>query len=334
VRVTAIDIYEHDALPAQHQPNQYETLWRLAQRVSGTEFVPASFRGKPEAVMAAFVSGAEIGCGPMKSLRIFQSIQGSVGLKPEAMRAVVAQAGHLIETTEFSNERVTLHGKRGDTGQEETVTWTMDDAKRAQLDKGANWAKYPRAMLLARATSELCRLMFSDITLGLAYNADELEEMAQPTRPLSHSRALPPSDVDTATGEVVERPSPAVAKEKIAEARSTIRRAPGRKAPQSDAAVEASGEEDRAKDAVGVEPAEAAGGKPAADAEQRVTTEQRKALVDRVAALPDEFRAIARKEWKLAGLPPLSAGFLAPSDLPKVEELLAVVEAEAAARTA
>src|SRR5579875_2173161 len=154
----------------------------LAGQIARTEFVPASFRGKPEAVLAAMLYGRELGLGPMQSLNLIQSIQGSVGLKPEGMRALVRMKGHRIWPAEMCDTKVALCGWRhGDPPDAVvTVTWTLEDARRAGLDKGSNWAKYPRAMLIARATSELCRLHFADVIGGLSYTPEEMGEFDAP----------------------------------------------------------------------------------------------------------------------------------------------------------
>lgn len=167
----------------------------LADQIARTEFVPASFRGKPEAVLAAMLYGRELGLGPMQSLNLIQSIQGSVGLKPEGMRALVRTKGHRIWPVETTDERVTLCGwRQGDPPDAVvTVTWTLADADRAGLRKGANWAHYPRAMLTARATSELCRLHFADVIGGLSYTPEEIAEFDTPPPSAQPSPAPTPS---------------------------------------------------------------------------------------------------------------------------------------------
>jgi RecT family len=145
---------------------------RLAGRIHNTRFVPKALRGDPHEVLACILTGAELGLGPMTSLRMINVIDGRPAASAELMRALVNRAGHRLSVVEAKQDKVTLYGRRRDTGSEATVTWTVEDAKRAQLwGKGA-WSTYPRSMLLARATSELCRQIFSDVIGGL-YTPEE-----------------------------------------------------------------------------------------------------------------------------------------------------------------
>jgi hypothetical protein len=86
-----------------------------------------------------------------------------------------------------------LCGQRHGEDEVERVDWDLARAKNAGLGTGDNWKKYPRAMLLARATSELCRLKFADIVGGLSYTPDELEEFepVQVAPAASRRRAAP-----------------------------------------------------------------------------------------------------------------------------------------------
>jgi hypothetical protein len=99
-------------------------------------------------------------------------IEGRPAASAELMRALVNRAGHRIDVVESRQDRVTLAGRRRDTGAQAKVTWTIGDAQRAKLTHNPAWTKYPRSMLLARATSELCRALFADVIGGL-YTPEE-----------------------------------------------------------------------------------------------------------------------------------------------------------------
>jgi hypothetical protein len=99
-------------------------------------------------------------------------------MSPELMRAMVARHGHRIDVVENSATACEVKGIRSDTGSTATVRWTMEDAKLAGLAGKNNWKTYPRAMLLARATSELCRIVFPDVIAGLSYTPEEVSSIA------------------------------------------------------------------------------------------------------------------------------------------------------------
>lgn len=154
----------------------------LAQKIHDTEFVPVRLRKRPAAVLACILSGHEAGIGPMQSLRqIFVTDDGKVGMAAELMRSLVLRDGHEIWPEEVNNTRATMAGRRRGQETPTTVTWTMDDAKKAGLTGRNNWSRYPRAMLTARATTELCRLVFADVIAGISYSLEELEDDAADT---------------------------------------------------------------------------------------------------------------------------------------------------------
>lgn len=164
-----------DNLPEpQRALSPAEVSWKVAQKIANTPFVPTAFRGKPESVYAAVLYGEELGLGPMQSLTQIHVIEGKPSLSPEGMRGLVLKAGHRIDVKVAANDRVVLYGKRSDSGSEATVEWTMKDAQLAGLAGRGAWKTYPRAMLMARATSELCRMLFADIIAGLSYTPEEV----------------------------------------------------------------------------------------------------------------------------------------------------------------
>jgi hypothetical protein len=187
-----------------------EMMWKLAQRVGMTPFVPNGLRGKNENVLACILTGHELGIGAMQALNSINIIDGRPAISPELMRALVFQAGHTINVVENSEKKCVLEGIRSDTGAKATVTWSLDDAKRAGLANKKNWETYPRAMLLARATSELCRTIFPDIIAGMSYTPEEIQSISEP---VTHTKVEEP--VLEAEVEVIEeQPEPPAKKTK------------------------------------------------------------------------------------------------------------------------
>lgn len=185
-------------------PVNYEMMWKVSQRVTNTPFVPKGLQGKPEAVLACILYGAEMGIGPMQSLNSIHVIEGRAAMSPELMRAMVARHGHRIDLLRNDSEVCEMRGERTDTGSTATVKWTMEDARLAGLAGKNNWKTYPRAMLLARCTSELCRILFPDIIAGLSYTPEEVAsiegvEYTEPEQPRVVS-----SNPDAVLAEIVE----------------------------------------------------------------------------------------------------------------------------------
>jgi hypothetical protein len=177
-----------------------EPAWQLARRLErAKEFVPDAFVNRAEAIMSAILTGAELGRGPMWSLRSMHVINGRVGLSAEAMRALVLAAGHELSFTELEDDRVTATGRRKGSDASTSVTWTIRQAEKAGLLRNQVWKSYPRAMLTARATTELCRLIFADVVAGIATDeelADGYPLEAKPEQglePVRRSRGLPSS---------------------------------------------------------------------------------------------------------------------------------------------
>jgi hypothetical protein len=93
----------------------------------------------------------------------------------------------------------------------------MADATKIGVAGKPTWKSYPRQMLSARATSELCRLIFPDALGGISYTPEEIEDetpstvkvvRAAPTdKPKKVSRRAPepvePS-FDEETGEILD----------------------------------------------------------------------------------------------------------------------------------
>jgi hypothetical protein len=183
-----LDQYQTAISPSVTADNQWIELMQpaaeLAGQIAGTEFVPAEFRNKPAAIAACILYGAEIGIGPMMSLAKIDIVKGRPAPRAELGRALALAAGHEVWVEERTNTRVTVAGRRKGSQHVDTVTWTMDDAKKAGIASNPAYAKYPRQMLLARASAELVRSLCPEVLGGITVFAEEAADIDDADAPI------------------------------------------------------------------------------------------------------------------------------------------------------
>jgi hypothetical protein len=149
--------------------------WEVVKAVSPTMH-QSRFFGVTSADQAAaiMITGAELGLSLSASFQFIQVVEGKVTLSPRGALALLMSSGELAGfKVESSDTACTVWMKRRSNGFEHTETFTMDDAKRANLvkDRGA-WVTYPKNMLRWRAIGYAIDLLFSDVVGGLK-RADE-----------------------------------------------------------------------------------------------------------------------------------------------------------------
>jgi hypothetical protein len=199
----------HPAPPAAPEKSamarHYNDLWALARLTTNTEMVPKALRGRPDAALAVMVYGSELGLSPMTALREVYIIEGTPSCSAKLMRALILRAGHQLEWRVLTRDRAVLTGRRRDRRGHATVEWTLDDARAAGVASKDVWKRYPRSMLAARATSELARLIFPDVTIG--YTPEELGGSVQHFGEYDTIDVEPddlPGHVDYDTGEILD----------------------------------------------------------------------------------------------------------------------------------
>ena len=157
----------------------------LARSICTTDFVPAALRNNVAGTTAAIHYNREIGLGPMTGLQAVHVIKGKVGISAEMMRALVFAAGHEIWFEDTNTSFCVIAGRRAGSDRVTTVKYSETDAKTAGLFSNDNYRKNPRRMYQARATSELCALIFADIIRGMVsseelYAEEEAAKIAVP----------------------------------------------------------------------------------------------------------------------------------------------------------
>lgn len=157
-----------------------QAAYEVATNLVETSFVPEAFRKKPYEATAAILAGDEVGLSPMASLRSFDVINGTAAPRAITLRAIVQSRGHDVWLVEQTDARAIVAGKRAGSNREQKSEWTIQRAQKLGLTNKANWKNQPGAMLVARATAELCRLIASDAILGLPYSAEEIADGVTP----------------------------------------------------------------------------------------------------------------------------------------------------------
>lgn len=126
--------------------------------------------------MMIMLAAREYGIGPAQALNGgLHIIEGKVELSARIMSALIRRAKHKLEIITSTDQVCTIKGTRNDTGEEHTVSFTIEQAQKAGLikEKGG-WKRTPEDMLYARTISRLARQLFSDV-IGIGYIEGEID---------------------------------------------------------------------------------------------------------------------------------------------------------------
>lgn len=171
-------------------PASVPEVFRLAESLATSKgFVPAQYIGQPNAIAACILTGAELGMGPMESLREIHVVQGRPTLSAGAMLARAIRAGVRVEWVCSTSTEAVLRLSRDGSSYEQR--WDIEMAKRAGLlGKTGPWQTYPDAMLRSRCISAAVRAFCPDsIGGGGLYAPEEAESIPQRVEVVSTSLA-------------------------------------------------------------------------------------------------------------------------------------------------
>lgn len=148
-----------------------------AESVLASGLLPSHIKTAQQAV-AIILKGQELGLPPMASLSHVYSIGGKAEIEGTLMQSVLQRGGVAIQTVESTDLRCELKMTRAIGGVivSENYSFTMDEAKKANLLKNAVWTSYPKDMLYWRALSRGARRIGADLIHG-CYVRGELSEV-------------------------------------------------------------------------------------------------------------------------------------------------------------
>lgn len=161
-----------------------------------------------DGIFAIVTTASSLGIDPIRALNGgLYYVQGKVGMSTELMASMIREKGHsIIKDQSSTDTKCVLRGKRGDNGDTWTISFSIDDAKRAGIYKDASpWGKYPSVMTYNRAMSILARQLFPDVIKGVGYDKDELNEIAISKTPIKTAMSFEEMEVVKPEGVGQER---------------------------------------------------------------------------------------------------------------------------------
>jgi hypothetical protein len=137
-------------------------------------FLPASIK-TPEQAVIIMMKGRELGIPPMQAFSSIAVVNGKPTMSAELMLSMIYRnvPGAVVNFVKTDVTECAIEAKRPN-GKATTFSFSMDDARKANLTGKGPWVTYPAAMLRARCVSAMARAMFPDALSGVVYTAEEL----------------------------------------------------------------------------------------------------------------------------------------------------------------
>lgn len=160
------------ARPSPIHLKNWEEIEKFAERAAGSGMVPKDYINKPAAICVAVMMGAELGISPMQSLINISVINGRPAVWGDAMLGLVQASGHLKDIAETitgdgDNRVATCVVWRVGRPHPVTQTFSVAQARTANLWGNNVWKLYPDRMLQMRARGFGLRDGFPDVLRGL-----------------------------------------------------------------------------------------------------------------------------------------------------------------------
>ena len=187
-------------------PDVWATMKEQAKVLIEANMAPEKLDSEAK-VLVVMMRGRELGIPPMQACgSIFVNDDGLPSMTAELMRSRVYASGvGTIVILEYSDERGLVRGVRYGAGnrpdQTQEFSFTRADAEKTgnRFTRGL-----PRHTLIARATSDCARLMFSDVLAGVVYTPEDLDTE---DRRRGSTPASPPPPPPTVAREAAQEPA-------------------------------------------------------------------------------------------------------------------------------
>lgn len=178
-------------MSAQIDHSKHEHLYWLAEKLFSAKIfakeVDSIDRG-----FAVLLAGDEMGFAPMVSARSLSFVKNKLTLNAEAQVAVCVRHSAVclyFRLVESTAEQAVYETMRAGHPEKVLLSYTLEQARKANLLGNGTWGSHPAAMLRARCSSALAKAVYPDLVAGLV-DPDEADEIRRVDR-------LPPAEAPT-----------------------------------------------------------------------------------------------------------------------------------------
>lgn len=175
-------------VPLGRPLDNMDQAWRLAQALAASDIVGRDLQNKPANAFLLMLYGQRLNLPPEIAIITIAVVKGKPRMSGQLLLAKVREAGHRPKI-EHGNGQCTVTITRGDTGEEHSETFTLQDAVTAKLitlkdgkpyarskqGEALPWENYPKRMLQWRAVGACVDVICPEVRMGFAVE-DELDE--------------------------------------------------------------------------------------------------------------------------------------------------------------
>lgn len=173
----AIQVRERSPLP--FVPRNMDEAWRIATELAKSSLIPDALRGKPNDVLVAVMTGAELGIQPMQSMREIYVVKGRPFIASLLRVAMIRQSPECLswQLVESTPQRATFRTQRRGDQEPTTMTYTIQEAEAAGLvAQNSRYRTDPALQLRRRCAGRLIDEVYPDVIRGVGAREDEEEE--------------------------------------------------------------------------------------------------------------------------------------------------------------
>lgn len=173
-------------VPLSGPISDLDSAYRYAAALAQASIVPNDLRNSPSNVLLVILYGQQLNVPPVIAIQTISVVKGRPQIAGKLLLAKVREAGHRTKITDHTDRSCTVTITRGDTDEQHTETFTLDDAvasklvaikdgkpyARSKQGEALPWENYTKRMLMWRAVGYCVDAICPEVRMGFAVEGE------------------------------------------------------------------------------------------------------------------------------------------------------------------